>query len=194
MADLQQDAHAVAGPPFGVLAGAVLQMLDDGQRVADRLVAFAALDVHHGADAAGIVLKPGVIQAGGGCAFVPTIHSYPILSLSGVQKNKKRPWQAQRPARNAFVPLLPIIPCMQFFSSDRRNKSNIRPGPGFCGFSPETGGFTPRWPRSWPAPGPKGRPHRSRARRGWASRRRRWCGPGRNSAFQTAPGTAGSLW
>ena len=194
VADLQQDAHAVAGPPFGVLAGAVLQMFDDGQRVADRLVAFAALDVHHGADAAGIVLKPGVIQAGGGCAFVPTIHSYPILSLSGVQKNKKRPWQAQRPARNAFVPLLPIIPCMQFFSSDRRNKSNIRPGPGFCGFLPETGGFTPRWPRSWPAPGPKGRPHRSQARRGWASRRRRWCGPGRNSAFQTAPGTAGSLW
>ena len=91
VADLQQDAHAVAGPALGVLAGAVLQMLDDGQRVADRLVALAAVDIHHRADAAGVVLEPGVIQAGGGCAFVPTIHSYPILSLSQVCKKQKAP-------------------------------------------------------------------------------------------------------
>ena len=194
MADLQQDTHAVAGPPFGVLAGAVLQMFDDGQRVADRLVALRPwMSTTAPMPQASCSNRGSYRPAGAVRSFQRSI---PIPSyLSQVcKKNKKRPWQAQRPARNAFVPLLPIIPCMQFFSSDRRNKSNIRPGPGFCGFSPETGGFTPRWPRSWPAPGPKGRPHRSRARRGWASRRRRWCGPGRNSAFQTAPGTAGSLW
>ena len=38
VADLQQDAHAVAGLAFGVLAGPVFQMLHDGQRVADGLV------------------------------------------------------------------------------------------------------------------------------------------------------------
>src|SRR5699024_7304565 len=52
-------------------------------------------------------------------------------------KNKKRPWQAQRPARHAIVPLRFIIPCMQFFSSDRRNKSNTHPGRRFWSFSPE---------------------------------------------------------
>ena len=82
VADLEQNAHAVAGLAFGVLAGAVFQMLDDGQRIADRLMAFAALDVHHGADAAGIVLKLGIIEAEGRCAFGKLIHflSHPILS------------------------------------------------------------------------------------------------------------------
>ena len=63
VADLQHDADAVAGLALGVLAGAVLKALHDGQRIADGLVALAALDVHHRADAAGIVLELGVIQA-----------------------------------------------------------------------------------------------------------------------------------
>ena len=63
VADLQHDAHAVAGLALGVLAGAVLKALHDGQRVADGLVALAALDVHDGTDAAGVVLEPGVIEA-----------------------------------------------------------------------------------------------------------------------------------
>ena len=60
--DLQQDAHAVAGLPGGVLARPVLQLLHDLQGVVHRGVGFPALDVHHAADAAGVVLKPGVIQ------------------------------------------------------------------------------------------------------------------------------------
>ena len=63
VADLQHDAHAVAGLALGVLASAVLKALHDGQRVADGLVALAALDVHDGTDAAGVVLEPGVIEA-----------------------------------------------------------------------------------------------------------------------------------
>ena len=63
VADLQHDAHAVAGLALGVLAGAVLKVLHDGQRVADGLVALAALDVHDGTDAAGVVLELGVIEA-----------------------------------------------------------------------------------------------------------------------------------
>ena len=63
VADLQHDADAVAGLALGVLASAVLKALHDGQCIADGLVALAALDVHHCADAAGIVLELGVIQA-----------------------------------------------------------------------------------------------------------------------------------
>lgn len=63
VADLQHDADAVAGLALGVLSGAVLKALHDGQCIADGLVALAALDVHHRADAAGIVLELGVIQA-----------------------------------------------------------------------------------------------------------------------------------
>ena len=94
MADLQKDAHAVAGAALGVLAGAVLQMLDDGQRVADGLVAFAALDVHHRADAAGVVLKAGVVQAGR--AFAQICHPYPILSVFHTLTPR---WRRSLPAR-----------------------------------------------------------------------------------------------
>lgn len=41
----------------------MLQLLHDFQRTVHRLIALAALDVHHGSDAAGIVLKRRVIQA-----------------------------------------------------------------------------------------------------------------------------------
>ena len=55
--ELHQDAHAVAGLPLGVLARPVLQLLHDFQRVVHRPVAGPAVYVHHGADAAGVVLK-----------------------------------------------------------------------------------------------------------------------------------------
>ena len=42
----------------------MLQPLHDGQRIVHGLVALAALDVHHSADAAGIVLKLWIIQKG----------------------------------------------------------------------------------------------------------------------------------
>ena len=99
VADLEQDAHAVAGFAFGVLAGAVFQMFHDGQRIADRLMAFAALDVHHGADAAGIVLKPGIIQADRRFAFGKLIH-FPFPSYSVMYERQRRGHSsARRPKR-----------------------------------------------------------------------------------------------
>ena len=82
MADLQQNAHAVTGLALGVLTGAVLQPLHDAQSVVHGLVALAALDVHHSADAAGIVLELRVIQAKRRGVFRKLIHclSHPYLS------------------------------------------------------------------------------------------------------------------
>ena len=104
VADLQHDAHAVAGLALSVLAGAVLQSLDDGQCIADGLVALAALDVHHSADAAGVVLKLGVIQAEGRGVFRIMFHclSHPCRKIkilttaahsaaSDTEKQKRRP-------------------------------------------------------------------------------------------------------
>ena len=82
VADLQKDAHAVAGFALGVLAGAVLQMLHDLQGVVQRLVALAALDVHHRADAAVVVLKFRVVQPGGGRALGKSFHTLPVSFLS----------------------------------------------------------------------------------------------------------------
>ena len=62
MGDLEQDAHAVPGLPFRVLAGPVLQLFHNLQRVVHGPVARAALDVHHGADSAGVVLKGGMVE------------------------------------------------------------------------------------------------------------------------------------
>ena len=62
MRDLEHQAHAVAGLSSGVLAGAVLQLFHDFQGVVHGLIGFIALQVHHRADAAGIVLKPGGVE------------------------------------------------------------------------------------------------------------------------------------
>ena len=75
VADLQHDAHAVAGLALGVLAGAVLKALHDGQRIADGLVALAALDVHDRTDAAVVMLKLGAVQPGGGLALGKVFHA-----------------------------------------------------------------------------------------------------------------------
>lgn len=61
MGNLQQDAHAVTGLSSGVLAGAVLQLFHDLQRVVHRLVGGDAIDGYHGADAAGVVLQGQVV-------------------------------------------------------------------------------------------------------------------------------------
>ena len=55
--NLQKDAHAVAGLSSGVLAGAVLQLFHDLQRVVHGLVGGDAVNGYHGADAAGVVLQ-----------------------------------------------------------------------------------------------------------------------------------------
>ena len=106
MADLQQDAHAVAGLALGVLTGAVLQPLHDGQCIVHRLVAFTSLDVHHSADAAGIVLELWVVQTKGGFLLCKVFHSlsHPFYLFTGgcgtlrsflsPAKRKKRPARA----------------------------------------------------------------------------------------------------
>ena len=75
VADLRQNADAVAGLALGVLARAVLQMLHDLQRVVNGFVALAPLDVHHSADAAVVMLKPGAVQPGGGLALGKVFHT-----------------------------------------------------------------------------------------------------------------------
>ena len=107
VADLQQDAHAVAGLALGVLTGAVLQPLHDGQCIIHRLVAFTSLDVHHSADAAGIVLELWVVQTKGGFLLCKVFHSlsHPFYLFTGgcgtlrsflsPAKRKKRPARAQ---------------------------------------------------------------------------------------------------
>ena len=106
VADLQQDAHAVAGLALGVLTGAVLQPLHDGQCIVHRLVAFTSLDVHHSADAAGIVLELRVVQTKGGFLLCKVFHSlsHPFYLFTGgcgtlrsflsPAKRKKRPARA----------------------------------------------------------------------------------------------------
>ena len=118
VADLQHDAHAVAGLALGILTGAVLQTLHDAQGIADRLMALAALDVHHSADAAGIVLELRVIQAKRRGVFRKLIHclSHPCRKIkilttaahsaaSDTEKQKSAPEGQTSPFWNAFVPL-----------------------------------------------------------------------------------------
>ena len=84
VADLQQDAHAVASLALGILTGAVLQPLHDGQCIVHGLVALAALDVHHSADAAGVVLKLWIVQAKGVFLLCKVFHrlSHPLSKSS----------------------------------------------------------------------------------------------------------------
>jgi hypothetical protein len=61
---LDQDAGAVAHQLVGAHRAAVVQVLQDLQRMGDDGVALLALDVRHEADAAGVVLMRRVVQAG----------------------------------------------------------------------------------------------------------------------------------
>ena len=64
--DLDEDARAVAHQLVGAHRAAVVEVLEDLQALLDDRVRPAALDVRHEADAAGIVLARGVVQAAGG--------------------------------------------------------------------------------------------------------------------------------
>ena len=79
--DLDQDAHAVAGLSPGVLAGPVLQLLHDLQGVVHCPVAGSSLNVHHGADAAGVVLKVRPVKA----LTVLSFHMVHPLSMGGIK-------------------------------------------------------------------------------------------------------------
>ena len=84
MADLQQDAHAIAGFSLSILPCPVFQMLHDLQRVIQRPVAFASLDIHDRADAAVVVFKPGIVQPGRCCAFGEIFHSFFSFGLQKI--------------------------------------------------------------------------------------------------------------
>ena len=61
--DLHQDAGAVAGARIGADRAAMLEIEQDGQRILDDLVRLAALDVGDEADAAGILVERGIVEA-----------------------------------------------------------------------------------------------------------------------------------
>ena len=102
-------SDAVAGLALGVLARAVPQMLHDLQRVVNGFVALAPLDVHHSADAAVVMLKPGAVQPGGGLALGKVFHTsfapFPIplnraashICRAGGINKKDAPNRAYRP-------------------------------------------------------------------------------------------------
>ena len=131
---LQHDAHAVAGLALGILTGAVLQTLHDAQGIADRLMALAALDVHHSADAAGIVLELRVIQAKRRGVFRKLIHclSHPYLSKYPLgrgtirsllhRKQKKRPRRVDFTLLERLCSVSFIIMIREDCSSGRCNK------------------------------------------------------------------------
>ena len=57
MGDLQQHAYAVAHFSRGVLAGPVFQPLHNGQSIVYHGMTGCAVDIHHGTNAAGVVLE-----------------------------------------------------------------------------------------------------------------------------------------
>ena len=59
--NLQQHAGAVAGILLATAGPAVIQILENGQRLLDDLAGFFALDIDDEADAAGIVFESGII-------------------------------------------------------------------------------------------------------------------------------------
>ena len=63
MRNLHQDAGAVAGARVGADRAAVLEVQQNGQRVFDDLVRLASLDVGDEADAAGILVERGIVEA-----------------------------------------------------------------------------------------------------------------------------------
>lgn len=130
VADLQQNAHTVAGLALGILAGTVLQPFHNGQCIVHGLVAFAALDIHHSANAAGIVLKLWIVQTKGVFLLCKVFHrlSHPYLKSSPVRhpphfdKKKSAPQGHTLPLQNAFVPVTIIILNAEKSSSDSCTK------------------------------------------------------------------------
>ena len=80
MADLQKNAHAVAGFSLGILTGTVLKMLHNVQGIGDGLVRFPALYIHDRANAAVVMLKLRLVQPRGGFSFGKIFHRLTFLS------------------------------------------------------------------------------------------------------------------
>ena len=64
--NLHQDAGAVAGARIGADRAAMLEIAENADRVGDDLMRLLALDVGDEADAAGILLEAGIVEAFGG--------------------------------------------------------------------------------------------------------------------------------
>ncbi len=63
MGDLDQDARAVAGVVLAAAGASVIEVLEDGEGVADESVRLPPLQVGDEADAAGVVLVLGVVES-----------------------------------------------------------------------------------------------------------------------------------
>ena len=118
------------GLPLGILAGTVLQPFHNGQCIVHGLVAFAALDIHHSANAAGIVLKLWIVQSKGVFLLCKVFHrlSHPYLKSSPVRhpphfdKKEKRPARADNAPAERLCSDSFIIPCTEKCSSDSCTK------------------------------------------------------------------------
>ena len=86
MRDLDQNAGAVAGDRIGADRAAVLEVLQDAERVFDELVGLAAFEIGNKADATGIVFAAGIEQAArlGKKGLAPTSGLPPLCVLSVV--------------------------------------------------------------------------------------------------------------
>ncbi len=60
---LEEDARAVSGVGLAAAGAPMAQVVQDGQGLSDDLVRLFPLDVDHEADAAGVVLMPGIVKA-----------------------------------------------------------------------------------------------------------------------------------
>ena len=63
--DLDQNARTVAGDGVGADRAAVLEVLEDGERILDQLVGLAPFEVGDEADAAGVILATGIEKPAG---------------------------------------------------------------------------------------------------------------------------------
>src|SRR5262245_19538944 len=63
MGYLKQDSRTVASIFFTAACTAVIEILQDRQRLFDDFVRFLALDIDHETDATSVVLKPRIIKA-----------------------------------------------------------------------------------------------------------------------------------
>jgi hypothetical protein len=63
MRDLQQHTGAIAGIFFATASPAMIQVLQHRQRLLDDLMGLLPFDIDNESDAAGIVLKSGIIKS-----------------------------------------------------------------------------------------------------------------------------------
>ena len=64
MADLGQNAHAVAGFAFGILTGPMLQMFHNFQGIIQCTVTFPAVNIHNRANAAVVMFQFRDVESG----------------------------------------------------------------------------------------------------------------------------------